>query len=132
MFLTIGKPAEYDQYGHPKRAQCQPYLHNWRLRLFDRGAEEVIFEGTYYLCREIQAACSGMTDLDAIRARAEELLAEHEQDLEETAAVDVPAPGDEEATTPYPAGPSTDESTVAIPREEMEERARRRRKDFEL
>ncbi len=138
MILIIGKPAEFDEEGLPLRGQTQPYHPGWRLRAFHRGEETLLMEGTYYVCRQVQIACAGQP-ADAIPDIVARMQKEFSEDLQETAAMDAgatirierdtPSMEDTRPTDP-PAPAEGGDDTVALPREEMDEMLKRRRKDF--
>ncbi len=74
MMLLIGKPPQFDEHCRPVPGQCRPETDGWQLRIFDRGREEVLAQGTYAACRALQLACAGLS-ADEVRVRVRELCA---------------------------------------------------------
>jgi len=127
--LTIGKPAEFGPDNLPVRGQCQPHTRGWRLRLVEHGREELLHTDTLYACAQIQRACAGLTDLEAIRARVAGLARELSDNvnLQETQRI----PGGEGETVAQKRELPAVDATALIPKAEMEQEARKRRQPFE-
>jgi hypothetical protein len=137
--LTISKPAEFSDNNLPLRGQCQPHTHGWRLRLVHGGKAEVLYQDTYYACREIQEKCEELSADEDIRAKVRELaecrakLAEMQETQRVTVSAETPTDTNLSPTVldmPSPFG-SKSEATEVIPREEMERQISKRRRDFE-
>lgn len=114
MILSIGKPARFEENGLPIRGQCQPYSHEWQLKFIDKGKTTILFEGTYYICRQLQIECKDITDIEALKTKIEEITLEYLDDTQETAVISQSPIKDtgnfsEEQT-----------STISIPKNEME------------
>ena len=62
MLLTISKQPAYGPKGEVVIGQCEPYTSGWRLRLLNKGEEDVLLEGNYYDLRQVQMRCQGKKD----------------------------------------------------------------------
>ncbi|MHC4870453.1 MAG: hypothetical protein ACYTFY_01260 [Planctomycetota bacterium] len=85
--LTIGKPARFEENGLPIKGQCQPYSHDWQLKYFTKGKCEILFEGTYYICRQLQVECRGLVRIDEIKNKIQRINDEFLDDTQETAVI---------------------------------------------
>lgn len=134
MLLVIGKPAEFDEHNLPVRGQCQPYAKGWQLRIFEKGKQEVLYEETYYVCRQIQLECAGKP-ADEIKAVVKDMHVRLTEDLQETAAIEQQetrkqASLDDQGSTVVQ-NPN-EEDTVRYSKDEMDGVLRRRRQDFDF
>jgi len=59
LLLTISKKPAYGPKGEVVIGQCEPYTSGWRLRMLNRGDEEILLEGNYYDLRQVQMRCQG-------------------------------------------------------------------------
>jgi hypothetical protein len=90
MLFSISKRPQFDENNWPVRGQCQPHTEGWILRFWDKGEEEVLYEGTYYACRNMQVACQGMTDKDEIRQNIKTMTEHSLDDTQETVVISDP------------------------------------------
>jgi len=62
--LIISKKAQFNDKGEVVIGQCEHHTDGWRLRIYKSGAkaDETLYEGTYYECREIQLQGIGKTE----------------------------------------------------------------------
>ena len=136
MLLAIGKPVQFDSQNLPLRGQTQPQSPDWRLRMIEHGTEEVLYTGTYYACRHIQHQCAELTVSSEIREKVKEIVANLGDEPEDTVVLnpygeDVSPNFDAEETRIEMPNPPGEEGTVAIPRAQMEDMARKRREDLD-
>ncbi len=136
MFI-IGKPAEFASNNRPIRGQCQPHTKGWQLCYFSRGRSEVLYEDNYYTCREIQKACKGLS-LEEAREKVKDVGSKIAIDMQETQRLNASGRGGGEPTRVKTLSDETpldlpvikeprasSDATEVIPRDEMEEEARR-------
>jgi anti-anti-sigma regulatory factor len=72
LLLTISKQPAYGPKGEVVIGQCEPYTSGWRLRVLDKGQEEVLLEGNYYDLRQVQLRCTSK-NVEEIRKIVEEM-----------------------------------------------------------
>ena len=120
MLLTIGKPGQFQDSGLPVRGQCQPYSHDWQLKLFDKGITTILFEGTYYVCRQLQIECKNDNDINKIKESIDRITKEFLDDTQETAVItdSIPASATDDLT-------KAETGTIAIDKNEMERIAKK-------
>ncbi len=87
MLITIGKKAQFQESGIPLRGQCQPYNSDWQLKIFEKGKTTVIFEGNYYVCRQLQEKCKNEKDIKKIKRKIKSITKEYMDDTQETAVI---------------------------------------------
>jgi anti-anti-sigma regulatory factor len=71
LLLTISKQPVYGPKGEVVIGQCEPYTSGWRLRIVNRGSEEVLLEGNYYDLRQVQMRCEGKGRKEVLQLVAE-------------------------------------------------------------
>jgi anti-anti-sigma regulatory factor len=72
LLLTISKKPVYGPRGEVVIGQCEPYTSSWRLRVMDRGHEELLLEGNYYDLRQVQLRCE-LRPVEEVRKIVEEV-----------------------------------------------------------
>ncbi len=83
MLYIIQKPALFGTDNMPIPGQCELHTMGWRLYHVDHGSMTLLFENSYYVCRQMQQECSGhdFTDAKKIVARlAQELTSNTAED----------------------------------------------------
>jgi len=83
MMFIIQKPALFGTDNMPIPGQCELHTMGWRLYYADQGVMTLLFESSYYVCRQMQQECSGhdFAAAKSIVARlADELSSSHAED----------------------------------------------------